>query len=108
MDNKSTYLLGILLTIIAGSLLYCFLYCGVCYKKETCSTNKKTQEKTQENIARPNIKEPTFISFVLKMLMEILNFQLMKVLILTNLVLLLIILCQKKTLHYLFLNRQQF
>jgi outer membrane protein OmpA-like peptidoglycan-associated protein len=66
MSKKSTYLLGILLTIVIGSLLYWYLCCSVCCKKETFDVNKTTQKVSQDNIVKPKEKQPTFIPFSIK------------------------------------------
>ena len=66
MSKKSTYLLGILLTIIIGTLLYWYLCCSVCCKKQTCDVNKTGQGVSQDNIAKPKEKQPTFIPFSIK------------------------------------------
>ena len=36
MSKKTSYLLGILLTIILGTILYWFLCCSICCGKKTC------------------------------------------------------------------------
>lgn len=66
MSKKSTYLLGILLTIVIGIFLYWYLCCRVCCKKQSNNVNKTTQEVTQSNVAKPKVKKPTFIPFSIK------------------------------------------
>jgi outer membrane protein OmpA-like peptidoglycan-associated protein len=63
MSKKSTYLLGILLTIVVGSLLYWYLCCSVCCEKQSCDVNKTSKEGSQDNVAKPKVKKPTFIPF---------------------------------------------
>lgn len=66
MSKKSTYLLGIVLTIVIGSLLYWYLCCSVCCKNETCKSDKIPQEVLKDDLEKPNVKEPTFIPFSIK------------------------------------------
>lgn len=63
MSKKSTYLLGILLTIVVGSFLYWYLCCSVCCEKQSCDVNKISKEVSQDNVAKPKVKKPTFIPF---------------------------------------------
>lgn len=58
MSKKTSYLLGILLTIILGTILYYYLCCKPCYEE----TNKITDV---ENVVpeAPKIKEPTKSNF---------------------------------------------
>lgn len=55
MSKKTSYLLGILLTIILGTILYYYLCCGVC-----CSENKIAKE---EQVVEPKVKEATKNAF---------------------------------------------
>ncbi|KAA5827563.1 OmpA family protein [Algibacter amylolyticus] len=62
MSKKSSYLLGIILTIILGTILYYFLCCSVCCGKESCK-NKVDETKS---VITPEIKDATKNAFVLK------------------------------------------
>ncbi|MDO6595742.1 OmpA family protein [Oceanihabitans sp. 2_MG-2023] len=62
MSKKTSYLLGILLTIIIGTLLYWWLCCSCC-NKESCK-NKKVTESTI--VAKPNVSKTTLNSFSIK------------------------------------------
>lgn len=66
MSKKSTYLLGILLTIIIGTLLYWYLCCSICCNKQSCEVNKNEQEVTSDLSTEPDVKEPTFFPFSIK------------------------------------------
>ncbi|CAL2102275.1 Outer membrane protein A precursor [Tenacibaculum sp. 190130A14a] len=66
MSKKSTYLLGILLTILIGSLLYWFFCCSICCEKQTCSSDTNSQEVVTDDLGKSNTKEPTFIPFQIK------------------------------------------
>jgi outer membrane protein OmpA-like peptidoglycan-associated protein len=59
MSKKTSYLLGIILTIILGTILYYFLCCSVCCNKESCET-KKSETKS---VVVPKIKETTKNAF---------------------------------------------
>jgi len=61
MSKKTSYLLGILLTIILGTILYYFLCCSVCCGKETCE-HKKTETKSA---VVPEIEEATKNAFTI-------------------------------------------
>ncbi len=61
MSKKTSYLLGILLTIILGMILYYFFCCSVCCGKETC----KQKETENEVIVEPEIKEATRNAFMI-------------------------------------------
>lgn len=61
MSKKTSYLLGIILTIIIGTILYYFLCCSVCCGQGTC-TNKNTETKS---VVTPEIKETTKNAFVI-------------------------------------------
>ncbi|WP_158846152.1 OmpA family protein [Algibacter sp. L1A34] len=61
MSKKTSYLLGIILTIILGTILYYFLCCSVCCGKETC---KQKQNETK-SVVTPEIKEVTKNAFVI-------------------------------------------
>lgn len=66
MSKKSTYLLGIVLTIVIGSLLYWYLCCSVCCKNQVCNSDINPQEVLKDDLEKPNVKEPTFIPFSIK------------------------------------------
>ncbi len=53
MSKKTLYLLGILLTIILGTILYCYLCCSCCSLK-ACGDVK---EKVEEVVVEPEIKK---------------------------------------------------
>lgn len=61
MSKKTSYLLGILLTIILGTILYYFLCCGVCCGEGSC---KHEQEETKSAVT-PEIKEATKNAFMI-------------------------------------------
>ena len=61
MSKKTSYLLGILLTIILGTILYYFLCCGVCCGNESC----KHDEVEAKSVAVPEIKEATKNAFTI-------------------------------------------
>jgi len=60
MSKKTSYILGILLTIILGTILYYFLCCSVCCNKES----SKTKEVETKSVVTPKIKETTKNAFV--------------------------------------------
>ena len=61
MSKKTSYLFGILLTIILGTILYYFLCCSVCCNAESC-----TNEKSETNgVVKPKINEVTKNAFVI-------------------------------------------
>lgn len=62
MSKKSSYLLGIILTIILGSILYYFLCCSVCCDNESCES--KSDEIKSE--ITPEIKDATRNAFMIK------------------------------------------
>lgn len=66
MSKKSTYLLGILLIIIIGSLLNWYFCCSVCYKKQTNGTDKQDNKIITNNTVKPKEKSPTFNPFSVK------------------------------------------
>jgi outer membrane protein OmpA-like peptidoglycan-associated protein len=57
MGKKISYLLGILLTLILGTILYYYLCCC------QCNNTKNTVTETETNISKPEIKEATPIPF---------------------------------------------
>lgn len=59
MSKKTSYFLGIILTIIIGTILYIYLCCSVCCGKDRCE-NKKTET---ESAVMPGIKEATKNTF---------------------------------------------
>ena len=61
MSKKTLYLLGILLTIIIGTLLFCYL-CDNCHCSET---SKVATEETNTIIAEPKVKSVTKNAFVI-------------------------------------------
>ena len=61
MSKKTSYLLGILLTIIIGTLLFCYL-CDNCHCSET---SKVATEETNTIIAEPKVKSVTKNAFVI-------------------------------------------
>ena len=61
MSKKTSYLLGIIFTIILGTILYSFLCCSVCCGK---GSYKNKQNKTKSAVA-PEIKEVTKNAFVI-------------------------------------------
>lgn len=60
MSKKTTYLLGILLTIIIGTLLYCYL-CDDCY----CNPDKKTETENTNIVAEPEVIPATRNAFTI-------------------------------------------
>jgi len=62
MSKKTSYLLGILLTIIIGTILYWWLCCNCC-NAESCD-HKKGDEKTI--VEAPNVMEATLNPFSIK------------------------------------------
>ena len=62
MSKKSSYLLGIVLTIVLGTILYYFLCCTIC-----CSNNntEKKQEETK-SVVTPTVKNATRNAFFIK------------------------------------------
>lgn len=62
MSKKTSYLLGILLTIIIGTLLYCYL-CDTCHCFPNGETDVKTEETNME--AEPEVKQATRNAFTL-------------------------------------------
>lgn len=63
MSKKTSYLLGILLTIVIGTILYWYLCCCCCSNKEGC-TKKAGEEKTI--VEEPNVREATLNPFNFK------------------------------------------
>lgn len=62
MSKKTFYLLGIILTIIIGTILYYFLCCSTC-----CAGKEKDKKKKETNIKLvPKIKNATRNAFVVK------------------------------------------
>lgn len=61
MSKKSSYLLGIILTIILGTILYYFLCCGVCCSEESCEYK---QDETN-SVVTPEIKDATKNAFMI-------------------------------------------
>ena len=61
MSKKTAYLLGILLTIIIGTLLYCYL-CDDCY---CCPEDEVTTEETNTIVAEPEVNQVTRNGFSL-------------------------------------------
>ncbi|MUU79442.1 OmpA family protein [Winogradskyella endarachnes] len=61
MSKKTAYLLGILLTIIIGTLLYCYL-CDDCY---CCPEDEVTTEETNTIVAEPEVITTTKNGFSL-------------------------------------------
>lgn len=66
MSKKTSYLLGILLTIIIGTILYWWLCCSDCTKCE--NKNCKNKKGDEKNIVKeaPKVKEATLNSFKVK------------------------------------------
>lgn len=62
MSKKTSYFLGILLTIILGTILYYFLCCSVCCGKESC---EHKQDETK-SVVTPEIKDATKNAFMIK------------------------------------------
>jgi len=60
MSKKTSYLLGILLTIIIGTLLYCYL-CDECH----CYPNKSTEVEDTDVVVEPEVKPATKNAFAL-------------------------------------------
>ncbi|SFC72498.1 OmpA family protein [Algibacter lectus] len=61
MSKKTFYLLGIVLTIILGTILYYFLCCSVCCNAEKGANN---QDET-ESVVSPKLKEITKNAFLI-------------------------------------------
>ncbi|RBW59302.1 flagellar motor protein MotB [Tenacibaculum sp. E3R01] len=66
MSKKSIYLLGILLTIIIGSILYWYMCCTVCYAESCDSSKQKNQKTSNEEVSKPKTKHPTSLPFSIK------------------------------------------
>lgn len=62
MSKKSSYLLGIILTIILGTILYYFLCCSVCCGNESC----KHQNNEIKSEVAPEIKDVNRNAFMIK------------------------------------------
>ncbi len=62
MSKKTSYLLGIILTIILGTILYYFLCCSICCGKESCEY-KKDEIKS---VVTPEIKDATRNAFMVE------------------------------------------
>ena len=62
MSKRTSYLLGIILTIILGTILYYFLCCSVCCGEESC---KHKQDETK-SVVTPEIKDATRNAFMIK------------------------------------------
>lgn len=62
MSKKTPYLLGIILTIIVGTILYYFLCCSVCCGKISCE-NKEVETKS---VVAPEIIDATRNAFIIK------------------------------------------
>ena len=62
MSKKTSYLLGIILTIILGTILYYFLCCSICCGQESCG-HKKDETKSA---VTPEIKDATRNAFMIK------------------------------------------
>lgn len=62
MSKKTFYLLGIILTIIIGTILYYFLCCSIC--SAPAEKDKKSKETNIKNKAIPKIKNATKNAFV--------------------------------------------
>jgi outer membrane protein OmpA-like peptidoglycan-associated protein len=60
MSKKTSYILGILLTIILGTILYYFLCCSVCCNNES----GKTKAIENKSVVTPKIKEITKNAFI--------------------------------------------
>ncbi|APG65793.1 flagellar motor protein MotB [Tenacibaculum todarodis] len=63
MSKKTSYLLGILLTIIVGTFLYWKLCCSACCGGKTCKLNK---EKVDSDSVTPDKKAATLWPFSIK------------------------------------------
>ena len=61
MSKKTSYLLGILLTIVIGTLLYCYL-CDGCY----CNPGDKTTDTETNEVEMPEVKAATMNPFMIK------------------------------------------
>lgn len=61
MSKKTTYLLGILLTICIGTLLYCYL-CNSCY---CCPKGESTAKEANTTVSKPKIKSATKNAFTI-------------------------------------------
>jgi len=61
MSKKTSYLLGIVLTIILGTILYYFLCCSICCGKESC----EYKEGETKSAAVPEINEGTKKAFII-------------------------------------------
>ncbi|MDC1162401.1 OmpA family protein [Tenacibaculum sp.] len=66
MSKKSSYLLGILVTIIVGTFLYWKLCCNVYYEKNTSIGDKEKKEEINSNVIIPEVKETTSLPFSIK------------------------------------------
>lgn len=62
MSKKTSYILGIVLTIILGTILYYFLCCSVCCGKESC----ENKQKETKSAVVPEIKDATRNAFMIK------------------------------------------
>lgn len=71
MSKKSSYILGIILTIILGTILYYFLCCSVCCGKESC----KNKQGETESAVTPEIIDATKNAFIIKDANGDLNFE---------------------------------
>lgn len=60
MSKKTSYLLGILLTILIGTLLYCYL-CDDCY----CNPNGETETENTNIVAEPEVIPATRNAFAI-------------------------------------------
>ncbi|MBC3845948.1 OmpA family protein [Winogradskyella echinorum] len=60
MSKKTSYLLGILITIIIGTLLYCYL-CDDCY----CNPNKEVETEETNIVAEPEVISATRNAFAI-------------------------------------------
>lgn len=61
MSKRTSYLLGILLTIIIGTLLYCYL-CDSCY----CCPDDTAKDTETNDMAMPEVKAATMNPFMIK------------------------------------------
>ncbi len=64
MSKKTGYLLGILLTIILGTILYWFLCCKPCLEAKTKPSGITT--KTEDTSVKTNLKSATMNAFAVK------------------------------------------
>ncbi|PWH84051.1 flagellar motor protein MotB [Algibacter marinivivus] len=62
MSKKTSYLLGIILTIILGTILYYFLCCSVCCGEGSC----EHKEDETKSAVIPEIKDATRNAFMIK------------------------------------------